>query len=260
MTRIILGIGGSATNDGGAGFAQSLGYRLLDSSGSELAPGAGVLAELAEIDGSKRDHRLERVTIDVACDVDNPLCGERGATAVFGPQKFAPDQPAMPEQLARLDANLAHLAAVIERDLGRSVAGLPGAGAAGGLGAGLVAFAGGRLRPGIEIVIEAVGLKQRLHGADLCITGEGALDGSSAGGKTPVGVARACKAAGVPCLALAGKIGDGSAGLHAQGIDAYFSLCSGPMPLETAVAGAGPLLSAVAEQAARLFRAARSHS
>ena len=256
----VVGIGGSATNEGGAGFAQALGYRLLDAGGAELLPGGGALDQLVEIDASQCDARLGALTIDVACDVDNPLCGTRGATAVFGPQKFALGRLPTAEDLAKLDANLGHLARIIERDLGPKVAELPGAGAAGGLGAGLVAFAGGRLRPGIEIVIEAVGLQNRLRGADLCITGEGALDGSSAGGKTPVGVARHCRLAGVPCLALAGKIGDGAAALEGQGIDAYFSICPGPISLDAAIDQAGPLLSATAEQAVRLFMAARRQS
>ncbi len=260
VQRVIVGIGGSATNEGGAGFAQALGYRLVDSKGEDLPVGGGSLERLAAIQKTSSITRLENVTIEVACDVDNPLCGPRGATAVFGPQKFNPAHPATPAQLSRLDANLARLASVIEADLGFSVTELPGAGAAGGLGAGLVAFAGGRLRPGIQIVIEAVQLRSRLSGADLCLTGEGALDASSAGGKTPVGVARLCRELGVPCLALAGTIGDGAPALLLQGIDAYFSICHKPMALEMAVGQAESLLSAATEQVVRGFLSGRRRS
>jgi glycerate kinase len=256
-TRVVLGIGGSATNDGGAGLAQALGYRLLDAEGCDLPPGGGALGRLARIDAGDRDPRLEGVAIEVACDVDNPLTGPRGASAVFGPQKFAPRNPATPEQLATLDRNLAHLARIVERDLGIAVADVPGAGAAGGLGAGLVAFAGGRLVPGVDLVIDAVGLRERLRGATLCLTGEGALDASTAGGKTPVGVARLARSMGVPTLALAGTIGDGAAAVLEQGIDAYFSLCDRPMPLDAAVRDAAALLERAAGQAVRAFLAGR---
>jgi glycerate kinase len=258
VARVIVGIGGSATNDGGAGLAQALGYRLLDADGRELPPGGGALERLARIDAAGRNSRLGGdVRIEIACDVDNALCGPRGATAVFGPQKFDPGRPPAAEQLARLDANLERLAGIIERDLGVVVADRPGAGAAGGLGAGLVAFAGGRLRPGIEIVIEAVGLRARLAQADLCLTGEGSLDGSSAGGKTAVGVARLARTLGVPCLGLAGTIGPGAETVLTEGIDAYFSICPGPMTLETAIERADPLLASAAEQAVRAWLAGR---
>ena len=180
--------------------------RLLDESGRELPPGGCPRwPDLDRIDPSRLDPRLPRATIRVACDVTNPLCGPAGASAVYGPQKGA-----MPAMVAELDSALTHYARVIARDLGRTVADLPGAGAAGGLGAGLVAFAGGVLTPGIDLVIDAVGLADRLRGADLCLTGEGALDASSAFGKTAVGVARLARSLGVPCLALAGMIGPGA--------------------------------------------------
>lgn len=257
VDRIIIGIGGSATNDGGTGLARALGYRFLDADGHELPEGGGSLTDLDRIDASGRDERLDRMQLDIACDVDNPLCGSRGAATVFGPQKFAPHAPATREQIERLDAGLARLAEVIRRDLGVDVANLPGAGAAGGLGAGLVAFAGGTLRPGFAIVAEAVELDAKLAGADLCLTGEGAIDGSSAGGKTVVGVAREARARGVPCLAFCGAIGKGAEAVLREGVDAYFSLCNRPMTLDDALAGARNLLSAATEQAVRAFRAGR---
>jgi glycerate kinase len=256
--RIILGIGGSATNDGGAGFAQALGYRLLDAAGRELPPGGGPLERLAAIDPSGRDRRLDGVEVAVACDVDNPLCGPRGASAVYGPQKFAPDRPATTEQIAALDRNLGRLAERIERDLGPRVADVPGAGAAGGLGAGLLAFAGGRLERGIELVIDAVRLRERLAGAALCLTGEGKLDAQTAGGKTVAGVGRLAAGLGVPAIALAGAIEEGAEAVHACGISSYFSICPGPIPLETALADAAPLLRRAAEQAVRAFLAGRT--
>ena len=250
--RLILGIGGSATNDGGAGLAQALGYRLLDAEGRDLGPGGGALADLDRIEPAGRDPRLEGIEIAVACDVDNPLCGPRGASAVYGPQKGA--DPAMVDAL---DRNLGHLADVIERDLGRSIRELPGAGAAGGLGGGLVAFAGGRLEPGIDLVIEAVGLADRLRGAGLCLTGEGAIDASSAFGKTAVGVARLARSLGCPTLALCGAIGPGADAVLDEGIDACFSICPGPIALDEAVANASVLLRRATSQAARGFLAGR---
>jgi glycerate 2-kinase len=253
--RVILGIGGSATNDGGAGLGQALGIRLLDADGRDLGPGGGALAGLDRIDPSGLDPRLGGIEVAVACDVDNPLCGPRGASAVYGPQKGA--DPAM---VATLDANLDRFARIVARDLGRAIRDLPGAGAAGGLGGGLVAFASGRLEPGVRLVIDAVGLADRLRGADLCLTGEGAIDASSAFGKTAVGVARLARALGCPTLALAGTIGPGAAAVLDQGVDAYFSICPGPIPLDDALARAGALLEAAAAQAVRAFLAGRRRS
>ena len=246
--QIVVGIGGSATNDGGAGFAQALGFRLLDDAGRELPGGGGSLDRLARIDDSGRDRRIADVRIQVACDVDNPLCGRRGASSVFGPQKGA-----TPEMVARLDRNLAHLADVMARDLGREVRDLPGAGAAGGLGAGLMAFAGATLEPGVDLVARAVGLEAVIQGADLVLTGEGAIDGSSASGKTAVGVARIARGLGVPCIGLAGGIGPGADAVLTLGIDAYLSLCNRPMTLAEALAHAAELLADAAEHAVRIF-------
>jgi glycerate kinase len=252
VRRVILGIGGSATNDGGAGLGQALGYRLLDAEGHDLAPGGGALARLDRINSSGRDPRLEGSTIQVACDVDNPLCGPRGASAVYGPQKGAD-----PEMIASLDRNLAHFAAVVRRDLGVDILDLSGAGAAGGLGGGLIAFARGQLEPGIDLVIETVGLRDRLKGADLCLTGEGAIDASSGAGKTAVGVARLARSLGVPTLAFAGTLGPGAESVLVEGVDAFFSLCPGPISLDEAISRAGELLERSVAHAVRAFLAGR---
>jgi glycerate kinase len=258
VSKVILGIGGSATNDGGAGLAQALGYRLLDAQGRDLEPGGGVLNRLARIDASGRDPRLSQVEIAVACDVDNPLTGPRGASYVFGPQKFPPDHPPSPETIDRLDRNLAHLSTIIARDLNVEIASIPGSGAAGGLGGGLVAFAGGRLEPGINLVIDAVKLADRLQGVSLCITGEGRLDSQTASGKTVMGVARLARKMGVPTIALAGSIGEGAEDVLNDGISAYFSLCETPMSLDEAMKDASRLLVRVASQALRAFLAGRA--
>ncbi len=250
--RLIVGIGGSATNDGGAGLAQALGYRLLDRDGHELGPGGGNLGQLERIDPAGRRSELESIQVDVACDVTNPLCGPHGASAVYGPQKGA-----TPAMVLALDANLAHFAAIVERDLGALILNLSGSGAAGGLGGGLVAFANGKLQRGVDLIIDAVKLRERLRSADLCLTGEGAIDAQSAFGKTAVGVGRLARSLGCPTLALAGSIGPGAEAVLEQGIDAYFSICSGPMSLERAVADAEELLRRATEQVVRGFLAER---
>lgn len=250
--RVIVGIGGSATNDGGAGLGQALGYRLLDDQGCDLNPGGGDLGRLARIDPSGRLRQLDGVEMAIACDVTNPLCGPTGASVVYGPQKGA-----SPEMVEALDRNLAHFASIIERDLGVAIRDLPGSGAAGGLGGGLVAFAAGKLSPGIDLVIKAVDLESRLKNTDLCLTGEGAIDGQSAFGKTAVGVARLARSLRCPVLALAGSIGPGARAVRDQGIDAYYSICSGPIELEQAIAQAALLLELATEQAVRGFLAGR---
>jgi len=251
--RLIVGIGGSATNDGGAGLGQALGFHLLDSAGREIKPGGGELGRLAKIDPTGRKREIEGVEIAIACDVTNPLCGPDGASAVYGPQKGA-----TPEMVKTLDRNLAHFASIIERDLGALIRDLPGSGAAGGLGGGLVAFGGGKLSPGIELVIKAVNLEPRLRNADLCLTAEGAIDGQSAFGKTAVGVARLARALGCPVLAFAGSIGQGARAVLDQGIDAYYSICPAPIALEQAMAQAAELLEQATEQAVRGFLAGRT--
>lgn len=247
-TRLILGIGGSATNDGGAGMAQALGARLLDAAGQPIGPGGGELARLAAIDPSGLDPRLRGVECTVACDVANPLTGPSGAAAVYGPQKGA-----TPEMVALLDANLARLAEVVRRDLGADVAGVPGAGAAGGLGAGLMAFLGATLRPGVELVIEAVGLEDKLDGAALVLVGEGRMDAQTAYGKVPVGVARLARSRGVPAVAIVGALGPGYQAVHGHGIAACFSILGRPMTLEEAMRQAPELIAATTEEVMRLF-------
>jgi glycerate kinase len=200
VAELVVCIGGSATNDGGTGMAAALGARFLDAAGRPIADGGGALTELARVDLSAMHPRLGRVVVSGACDVDNPLTGPNGASAVYGPQKGA-----SPEDVAVLDRALAHLAAVVERDLGVALDDEPGAGAAGGLGFGLLAFCGAHLRPGVELVIDAVGLRERIAQADLVITGEGSLDAQSLHGKTPAGVLEASSLAGVPVAIVCGR-------------------------------------------------------
>lgn len=250
--RLVVGIGGSATNDGGVGMAQALGARFTDAAGREIGRGGGSLGELAHIDLTGLDPRLKAVAVRVACDVDNPLCGPRGAAAVYGPQKGA-----TPEMVATLDANLSHLAKVIAQDLGRSVADIPGAGAAGGLGAGLIAFLDASLMPGVEMVIQAVNLPARVAGADLVLTGEGKIDAQTAFGKTPAGVARVAKAAGLPVIAVAGGIGDDVEPVYSCGIDALYPLTPYPLALSEAMRRGGELLALATERALRLVAVGR---
>ncbi|MGH2631546.1 MAG: glycerate kinase [Actinomycetota bacterium] len=199
-TRLVVCLGGSATNDGGAGMAVALGARFLDGAGRAIADGGAALVGLARIDLSSMHPKLGGVSVSGACDVDNPLTGPRGASAVYGPQKGA-----SPEDVSVLDHALGHLAAVVERDLGVALKDEPGAGAAGGLGFGLMAFCGAGLRPGVEVVSGAVGLAERIARADLVITGEGSLDEQSLRGKVPAGVLAACELAGVPAAIVCGQ-------------------------------------------------------
>lgn len=199
--EVLLGIGGSATNDGGAGMAQALGARLLDARGRELPAGGAALLGLDRIDISGLDRRLERINVIVACDVNNPLCGTRGASAVFGPQKGA-----TPSDVKLLDRALSRFARIVRRDLGMDVRRRPGAGAAGGLGAGCVAFLGAALKPGIELVLDALAFDALLKGKDLVVTGEGMLDRQTLMGKAPAGVASRASAAGIPCVAIGGGV------------------------------------------------------
>jgi glycerate 2-kinase len=247
VEHILIGIGGSATNDGGIGLAMALGYRLKDDSGASVPLGGEGLFRLASIDSSSRHPRLSDVRIDVACDVVNPLTGPTGASVVYGPQKGA-----TPEMVARLDEGMARLAKIVERDLGIEMD-RPGAGAAGGLGGGLVAFAGATLRRGVEIVIHAVGLEERLVGADLCLTGEGRMDGQSSFGKTASGVADLGQKLGVPTVAIVGSRSGPTTLLHEAGMTAVFDITPGPMNLDQALADARNNIVDMAEQVARLF-------
>ncbi|MCI0667902.1 MAG: glycerate kinase [Methylococcaceae bacterium] len=249
-TEIIIGIGGSSTNDCGSGMAQALGVRYLDKNGVELSQYAsgGMLDQIAEIDTSGLDSRLRDVRIQVACDVDNPLCGERGASAVFGPQKGA-----TPEMVKTLDSNLGYFADLIRSSLGIDVRELKGAGASGGLGAGLVAFCGATLKSGIDIVVEATGLEQALQGAHLAITGEGKVDFQTAFGKTPSGVARAAKKTNTPVVAIGGALADDARGVFQHGIDGLESAAARDMSLEEAIRNSRMHLQFAGERLARLL-------
>jgi glycerate kinase len=246
--RIILGLGGSATCDGGIGAAAALGYRFLDARGNTLEPIGKSLVDIEAIDADAVDTRIFEVSVEALCDVANPLTGPDGASYVYSPQKGAD-----PEQVRVLDEGLGNLARVIGKDLGLDVASLPGGGAAGGMGAGVHAFFKGELKKGIELVLDILGLPQRIVGADLVITGEGRIDFQTRFDKAPAGVAGAARRAGIPCIALCGAIGENIENLHAMGIDAVFSLCREPMSLEYAVANGAYLLEEAAEQVIRLF-------
>ena len=250
VRRILVGLGGSATNDAGAGLAQALGARLLDAAGNDLPPGGASLASCTAIDVSGLDPRLRETVIEVACDVTNPLCGPEGASAVYGPQKGA-----TPEQVALLDAALATFAGVLRRDLGRDVAQVPGAGAAGGLGAGLLAFTRAELGPGIDIVVKHTGLAGKVAGSDLVMTGEGRMDGQTRFGKTPYGVARVARAAGVPVVAVAGSIGDGIEELD-DIFDAVLPSIGRVAPLAEVLAEASGNIERTTRQLGRLIRLA----
>jgi glycerate 2-kinase len=246
--KVILGIGGSATNDGGVGAIQALGGSFRDADGREVGFGGGELIRISLIDLSGLDPRLKETDIVVACDVDNPLTGPRGASAVFGPQKGA-----TPEMVQELDAGLKNLAEVIRRDMGIDVEHLPGAGAAGGLGAASVAFLGARLKSGIDIVLEATHFADELQGASLVITGEGKIDAQTLQGKTVMGVLRAARSAGVPALALGGSVEPEGRELLKHGATAVLPIVTEPMPLQEAFARAGELLADATEQALARF-------
>jgi glycerate kinase len=250
--RIIVGIGGSASTDGGAGMLQALGMRLLDEAGEEIGNGGGELARLARIDAGNLDPRLKKVTIEVACDVSNALLGERGAAAVYGPQKGA-----TPGMVAQLEENLSRYAELLRRDLGAEVAEIPGAGAAGGTGAALLAI-GGRLRPGIEIVMEAVGLEEALRNADLVLTGEGRLDGQTLHGKVLLGVARLAGRHGRPVLAICGSLGEDAEQILGHGIAAIFASTPRPCSLEEALTAGATNLRATSRNVAATLRLAQT--
>ena len=247
--RIIVGIGGSATNDAGSGAMSALGARFLDASRKELPPGGGALVDLDRIDMS--GFRFpDRVRVEVACDVTNPLVGPAGTSAVFGPQKGA-----TPEMVERLDAGLARWAEVVKRDLGKDVAGMPGAGAAGGLGAGLAAFLNASLRSGIDIVLDAVRFDEQLAGADLVITGEGRIDEQTSFGKAVGGVLKRASAAGVPVVAVAGSCSGDITALYDMGLTAAFSIVPGPMSVDYAMKHASELLTSLSVNLTRIWRA-----
>jgi glycerate kinase len=246
--RVIVGIGGSVTNEGGAGMAQALGARLLDDRGQDLPPGGAALARLDRIDLSGLDPRLEQCQVLAATDVFNPLCGPQGASLVYGPQKGATSEVAR-----ELDAALEHYAQVIERDLGVRVLDLAGAGAAGGLGAGLAAFLGAELVLGAKLVAEAVGLRQKLAGADLALTGEGRLDAQTSFGKAPWEVARLAKGCGLPVIAIAGSLAEDCWPALGEAFDAVVAITPRAMSVGEAMAQAPKLVADAAEGVARLL-------
>ena len=249
LRNFIIGIGGSATNDAGVGMLQALGVRFLDGQDQELGRGGGVLSALAKIDCDLLDQRLSNCQILVACDVNNPLTGPNGASSVFGPQKGA--TPAMVQEL---DANLSHFAQVVQRDLGKHVDEVPGAGAAGGIGAAFLAFLGADLKPGIQIVIDAVKLEDAIIGADLVITGEGRIDGQSVQGKAPVGVARIAVKKGIPVIGFAGSLGNDAEKVYEYGISALFSVVKGPCDLSESLSGAAENLRALSKNVAAVIK------
>ncbi|EQC00566.1 glycerate kinase [Photorhabdus temperata] len=249
VSKIILGIGGSATNDGGAGMMQALGARLLDDCGEELRAGGAALSQLAEIDLSGLDSRLGQTEIIVACDVSNPLCGEFGASAVFGPQKGA-----TPEMVKELDAALRHYGEKIEFLTKVKVIDVPGTGAAGGMGASLLGWLKAKLKPGIDIVISTLELEKVVQGADLVITGEGRMDSQTVYGKTPIGVARVAKKYAIPTIALVGGMSQDYNVVHEHGLDAVFSIMPGVCSLSDALACGHPNLRVTARNVAAVWK------
>jgi glycerate kinase len=246
--KLIIGIGGSATNDGGAGMAQALGARLLDEKDEELPWGGAALAGLKHIDVSGLDSRLTECEVTVASDVTNPLVGPEGASRVYGPQKGATE-----EMCRQLDEALTNYARVIKNDLGIDVIDMPGAGAAGGLGAGLVAFLGARLMSGIDIVSQAVGLTDHLKGAALVFTGEGRMDAQTLFGKTTAGVTARAKELQVPVVAVVGELAGDYREVYQHGIDTVLSITPGPISLEKSMTNARALIADTAERAVRLI-------
>lgn len=251
--KILIGIGGSATNDGGAGVAQVLGARLLNHEGKELPPGGAALADLAAIDTALLDPRLQDVEITVICDVDNPLCGPRGSSAVYGPQKGA-----TPDMVRRLDQGLSHFADVINQQLGKDIRNIPGAGAAGGLGGGLLAFTRAELKSGTEAILDTIQFDGLVKDYDLVITGEGRIDAQSAYGKVPKGVGTRAQKQGKPVIAIVGSLGEGAEVMYEYGIQAIVPIVNRPMALEDAVEHAYELVVQAAERVSRLLQTGKS--
>ena len=251
-THALLLLGGSATNDAGAGMLQALGATLLDAQGQPLPPGGAALQQLATMNLSTLDPRLAELRVEAAVDVDNPLLGERGASAVFGPQKGATDA-----DVATLDRALGHFADLTAKALGKDDRALPGAGAAGGMGFAAHCFLNATLTPGIEMIMQQANFAQLLNDADLVITGEGRLDGQSLAGKTPIGVSRAAKRQSKPVIVLAGSLGDGWQACTEEGVTAAFALADGLMTLDQALPRTAELLADRCESIARLWLASR---
>ena len=253
--KIIIGLGGSSTNDGGAGMAAAVGVKFYDENGAEFVPVGGTLDRVARIDCAAVHPGLKDAEVIAMCDVDNPLCGENGASAIFGPQKGAD-----PQTVRRLDENLAHFSKIIARDLRAEIADLPGSGAAGGLGAGVVAFLGGTLQKGIDVVLDTVNFESILSGADFVFTGEGKIDSQSLRGKVVVGVARRAQKLGVPVVAVVGDVGSGLEGIYAQGISSIVSINCVAVPFELARKRAKEDMAFTFENTLRLLRAGEESS
>lgn len=247
--KILIGIGGSATNDGGAGVAQALGAKLLDKDGKELVPGGASLGDLSQIDITSLDPRLQYIPITVICDVDNPLCGDRGASAVYGPQKGA-----TPDMVRTLDQCLYNYAGVIKEQLGIDIKDMHGAGAAGGLGGGLLAFTKAELKSGTEAVLDTIRFDEIVKEYDLVITGEGRIDAQSAFGKVPKGVGSRAQKFGKPVIAIVGSIGDGADVMYEFGLNAIVPIVDKIMNLEEAIVNSYELVVQAAERAFRLIK------
>ena len=246
--KFIVGIGGSATNDAGAGMAQALGATLLNAEGKSIPFGGAALADLRSIDISKMDTRIENSQFMVACDVSNPLTGDEGASAVYGPQKGA-----TPEMVAQLDNALLNFAEIVKKDIGKNVSEISGAGAAGGLGAGMLAFMGAELKAGVDIVLETVQLREKLSDVDLVITGEGGMDFQTVYNKAPIGVARIAGEFNIPTIAIAGLLGQNFTVVHDHGIRAATSIVDGPISLEESSERASELISNSVEESLRFI-------
>ena len=246
--NFIVGIGGSATNDAGAGMAQALGATLLNAEGKSIPFGGAALADLRSIDISKMDTRIENSQFMVACDVSNPLTGDEGASAVYGPQKGA-----TPEMVAQLDNALLNFAEIVKKDIGKNVSEISGAGAAGGLGAGMLAFMGAELKAGVDIVLETVQLREKLSDVDLVITGEGGMDFQTVYNKAPIGVARIAGEFNIPTIAIAGLLGQNFTVVHDHGIRAATSIVDGPISLEESSERASELISNSVEESLRFI-------
>lgn len=247
--KFIIGIGGSATNDGGAGAMQALGIKLIDTNGKDIGLGGGVLKNLQTIDMNKMDDRIKQCRFTVACDVDNPLCGSEGASHVFGPQKGADRF-----MVDVLDNCLNHFGNIIEKDLKRSIKNSKGAGAAGGFGGSLMAFLDAELNEGIHIVINAVQLEKKIKNADIVLTGEGKIDNQTAYGKTPMGVASLSKKHNIPVIGICGSLGEGHKVLYNKGFDSIFSIIDRPMALKDAVEDAEQLIVDCSERIMRVLK------
>ncbi len=246
--KFIIDIGGSATNDCGIGMAQALGVRFIAENGREVGYGGQELQRIQRIDCTGLDGRVRQSIFRAACDVDNPLYGERGAAYIYGPQKGATS-----EMVQELDQGLRHMAQIIRRDLNVVVDNLPGAGAAGGLGAGLVAFLQAELMAGIEIVLNTLRIEEKIQDIDLVITGEGMIDSQTVFGKTPIGVAQIAKKYAIPVIGVAGSLGDGFEEVYAHGVDAVFSIIDSPISLEKAMDHGAVLLERLGENIGRVF-------